>query len=361
MPCGSIIISKRFDIADPSTATDTMTEEPTYEELKEKIRELEKRLSAADLLGKQAFKDQQFLEILINTIPSPIFYKDSRGVYRHCNEAFATEILGLKRDQIINHSLFDLPDKIPVELAQRYYEKDKLLLEKAGTQVYKNEVSCADGAIRRFKFYKSTVLNKSGSVDGLVGIMLDITNMEANYTKLATENSELKSLSYIDALTGVLNRRKFESIFPLLLKGSEQASSILNFAVIDIDNFKQFNDTYGHPAGDEALKSVANSIENNLRRPDDYVFRIGGEEFCALFYSRNEADAMKIAEKIRTDVESLAKIPSQKEEKGMLTVSIGLLSIHSSTIDKLQIYEVADQLLYKAKYAGRNITMHKAL
>lgn len=338
-----------------------MPEKPTYEELKEKVTSLEEKACAADILGKQAFKDQQFLKILIDTIPSPIFYKDNKGIYRHCNEAFSRKILGLNRDQIINRSLFDLPDEIPADLAQLYYEKDKALFEKPGTQTYEGEVRCSDGIIRTFKFYKSTVLNKSGNVDGLVGIMLDITNMEAKHSKLATENSELKSLSYIDGLTGVLNRRKFESVFPTLLESSSKSNSFLNFAIIDIDHFKLFNDNYGHPKGDEALKNVADTIEKNLRRPDDHVFRIGGEEFCVLFHSRNVTDAMQIAETIRTDVEGLAITHAHNARKGVLTVSTGLLSIYSPTIDKLQIYEQADQLLYNAKRAGRNKTMHETL
>jgi len=338
-----------------------MPETPSHEDLEEKVRQLEGLLAAANARNRLAYKDQQFLKILIDTIPSPIFYKDKEGIYRHCNDAFSTDILGLDRSEIINRSLFDLPDVIPADLAQLYYEKDKGLFERPGTQTYKGEVRCSDGTRKTFKFFKSTILDESGEVEGLVGIMLDITNMEVKRSRLATENDELKSLSYIDSLTGVLNRRKFESLFPVLLESSGHTESFLNFALIDIDHFKPFNDNYGHPEGDKALKDVAHAIERNLKCPDDHAFRIGGEEFCVLFHSRNEADAVRIAENIRSGVEELAIPHAHNGGMGVLTVSVGLLSIQSPTIDKLQIYEETDKLLYKAKHTGRNRIRHKTL
>lgn len=331
-----------------------MDKEPSYEELKEKLRHLEQKARTADSLSHQIFEERQFLKILIDTIPSPIFHKDHEGVYRHCNEAFSRDILGLGKKQIIDKSLFDLSEKIPVKLARLYREKDLELFENPGTQVYKSTVKCSDGKDRTYQFYKSTILNESGKAVGLVGIMLDITRLEQ-------ANADLESLSYIDALTGAFNRRKFDAVFPQLLKKYRPNGILLNVAIIDIDHFKSLNDSHGHPAGDEALKSVAHTIQHNLKESSGNVFRIGGEEFCALYLSSDEADALHVAEKIRTDVEELPISNTHNSITGSLTISMGLLSLHSHQIDARRIHEEADQLMYRAKHEGRNKVVQRTI
>ncbi|WP_456447467.1 diguanylate cyclase [Thiolapillus sp.] len=336
-----------------------MPHKTEYQELKETIRRLETRASIVDTLSNQLFQEQQFLKILLNTIPSPIFFKDCEGVYRHCNEAFSREILGLDRQQILGKSLFDLPEEIPVELAEIYRKKDKALLDNPGTQVYKSEVLCSDGINRIYQFYKSTIMSESGEVAGIVGIMLDITSLEASHTKLEKQNTELESISYLDSLTGLFNRRKFDEVYPSLLLAPREDGILLNFAIFDIDHFKPFNDTYGHPTGDEALKEVAAVILRRLQTHSPHVFRIGGEEFCILFTSNNEAEALKQVEGIRKDVEALSIPHVYKGAAGVLTVSAGLLSMKTRRLDFKEVYEDADQLLYDAKHSGRNLVAQR--
>lgn len=338
-----------------------MPNKPSYEELENRLKELEKTVASLDLLSEQVFEDQQFLKILLDTIPSPIFYKDINGVYRHCNEAFSKIILGIDRKQVVGKSLFDLPDQIPVELAEIYAAKDQYLFDNPGSQSYTGEVKCSDDKIRAFQFYKSTILSESGEVTGIVGIMLDVTQFEERSSKLSIKNSELESLSYIDALTGIYNRRKFEEIFSHLLQAPLKQGQILNIAIIDIDFFKPYNDIYGHPEGDKALKLVAGIIDRMMRRPDDYAFRIGGEEFCLLFWARDEPDATTMADRIRLEVESLNIAHTGNQGSGVLTISMGLLTILNKTADKATLYEEVDELLYDAKRSGRNRVSHKTV
>ena len=330
-----------------------MNKEPSYEELRKKLADLEQKARTADILSNQIFEERQFLKILIDTIPSPIFHKDHEGIYRHCNEAFSRDILGLHKEQILDKSLFDLPDEIPHQLAQVYREKDLELLENPGTQVYKSTVRCSDGKERIYQFYKSTIVNASGKAVGLVGIMLDITRLEK-------KNADLESLSYHDALTGVFNRRKFDSAFPELLKQDRPADTLLNVAIIDIDHFKDYNDAHGHPAGDEALKCVALTIQKNLEQAGGNVFRIGGEEFCALYLTSSTSDARRLAEKIRTDIATQPASPEGNNDS-QLTISTGLLSIRGSLIDVKQIHREADRLMYRAKQSGRNRVVQKTV
>jgi len=246
-----------------------------------------------------------------------------------------------------------------VELAEIYRKKDKALLDNPGTQVYKSEVLCSDGINRIYQFYKSTIMSENGEVAGIVGIMLDITSLEASHTKLEKQNIELESISYLDSLTGLFNRRKFDEVYPSLLLAPREDGILLNFAIFDIDHFKPFNDTYGHPAGDEALKKVAAVILRHLQSHNPYAFRIGGEEFCILFTSNNEAEALKQVEGIRKDVEALSIPHVYKGAAGVLTVSAGLLSMKTRRLDFKEVYEDADQLLYDAKHSGRNLVAQR--
>jgi PAS domain S-box-containing protein len=117
----------------------------------------------------------KFLETLIETIPSPIFFKDRQGRYMGCNDAFARQIVGLPKENIIGKSVFELPEAIPPDLADKYYEQDQRLFRELGVQVYETQVQCFDGEMRDFYFTKATFKNFVGEVAGIVGVMLDIT------------------------------------------------------------------------------------------------------------------------------------------------------------------------------------------
>jgi len=153
------------------------------------LREVAERRQAAE----KARSDFHFLETLIDTIPSPVFYKDVNGVYLGCNKAFADTILGVKKESIVGKSLFDLPYKIPTERAKSYYEKDIALSRSGGTQVYDDDVMCADGVVRHYVFYKATYGGENG-VTGIVGVMLDISKRQELDQALRIEQENLKAV-----------------------------------------------------------------------------------------------------------------------------------------------------------------------
>jgi diguanylate cyclase (GGDEF)-like protein len=125
--------------------------------------------------------------------------------------------------------------------------------------------------------------------------------------------------------------------------------------MVDIDNFKGFNDAYGHPAGDECLRRVASLINGHARRPYDVAARLGGEEFALLMPRTDEAGAAMIADRLRSGIEGLL-IPNGASRLGHVTISGGVATLRPS----LQRYaptvltEAADHALYQAKSAGRN-------
>lgn len=335
-------------------------------ELKKKLLELENKVFLMDIFEENLCKSNNLLELLLNTIPNPIFYKDIDGIYQKCNDSFSNIILGLKKEEIIGKTLFDLPELIPTNLAQVYYEKDKELFKSQKTQFYESRVLCADKIYRTFYFYKAVLLDDNQNSIGMVGIMLDITDfrqmqekLKKSKKKLTQKNILLKELSYKDSLTGLYNKRKFDYSFKHMLKISRRHDYLLNFAILDIDNFKLYNDTYGHDKGDTVLKKVAKAMIKVLKREEDYSFRLGGEEFGLLFYSNSKKDAFNITEKVRKKILELNIKDKSANKK--VSVSIGLITIKDKDSKRKDIYKEADKLLYEAKENGKNITYNKAI
>ena len=121
----------------------------------------------------------QFLEALLDSIPSPVFQRDLNETYVNCNESFARQIMGLPKDEIIGGSLQEFQKRVPKELAEIYHKHDRSLIEKGGSNYYETKVICADGVQRDFLFHKATYQDSSGEVAGVVGVMLDITQRKA--------------------------------------------------------------------------------------------------------------------------------------------------------------------------------------
>jgi len=197
------------------------------------------------------------------------------------------------------------------------------------------------------KWLHSTIHPEFDEKYNIIGYTNILTNI--------TSKKEIQALSKIDALTSIYNRGYFDEIFPEQIKIAKRNKTFLVFAMIDIDHFKQYNDTYGHQDGDIALKKVSKKLKSFLNRPNDYVFRLGGEEFGMLFHITKEADAFKMTEKLRKNIEELHIEHAHNSASKFLTISIGVYiikHINNSNID--EIYNDTDKSLYKAKKDGRN-------
>lgn len=157
-----------------------------------------------------------------------------------------------------------------------------------------------------------------------------------------------------DHLTGLANRRSLDSALDREILIARRAKSQLSLLMIDIDNFKQYNDTNGHIKGDRCLKTIAENMQNNVRRPADIVARFGGEEFVVLLPGTPLENAAIVAEKIRQGVEQL-KLPYAPGEETAVTISIGVATtLADDKHDAKQLLSRADTALYKAKENGRN-------
>ncbi|WP_185969258.1 diguanylate cyclase [Aliiglaciecola sp. M165] len=169
--------------------------------------------------------------------------------------------------------------------------------------------------------------------------------------KLTTD--KLRKNTFLDGLTGVYNRRYLDNKLESELQYAASGMEPLHFMMIDVDLFKQFNDSFGHLAGDQALKLVAHAISLHCQRPSDSLARFGGEEFGVLLPNTNRHLALKIGQKILHQVFSL-QLTNPNSEYGVLTVSIGIAELPQNSSSIEEVIAIADKNLYEAKRHGKN-------
>jgi diguanylate cyclase (GGDEF)-like protein len=176
------------------------------------------------------------------------------------------------------------------------------------------------------------------------------------HIQIVRQMRTIERLGLIDPLTNIANRRSFDDRLDLEWRRSARKGSPLSFLMMDLDNFKRYNDTYGHLLGDELLKAVAGVFAGEAKRSSDMAARLGGEEFGVLLPDTDIKGALDIAEKIRRGVEAL-RIPTAdgNNEMTAATVSIGAVSVIPSEGDDVKAFlEKADENLYRAKDTGKN-------
>jgi diguanylate cyclase (GGDEF)-like protein/PAS domain S-box-containing protein len=199
------------------------------------------------------------------------------------------------------------------------------------------------------------VRKENGEVDSLIGFMFDITERKDTEQKLIELQKQLEELSFKDGLTGVFNRRMFDSVMEVEWANAKRNRQPLSLIMLDIDYFKQYNDYYGHIQGDECLRRVANVLACVATRSRDFFARYGGEEFILVLPETDEAAAFKIAERCR-NVIFKSQIPHEKSlVSQLLTISIGISTITPTRNDEaIKFIATVDKKLYVAKEKGRN-------
>jgi len=210
-----------------------------------------------------------------------------------------------------------------------------------------------------------TETNPDGVVTRLFGTCMDITErkaaqdtihtysiaLEEKMAELERVNRELAALATTDGLTSLLNHRAFYDRLEDELREAQRYGSQLSLLMIDVDNFKRFNDDFGHPAGDEVLKQVAAVVAASGRRID-IVARYGGEELAVILPQTGRTGALIAAERIRL------RIQQREWRDRPITVSIGIATVSPETERPLDLVVAADRALYESKAAGRNCVRH---
>lgn len=170
-----------------------------------------------------------------------------------------------------------------------------------------------------------------------------------------TDKKIIEEISITDGLTNIYNRRHFNTAFPKMITNIEIKDKLISFLLMDIDHFKQYNDNYGHQAGDDVLISFSKCIRESIPETNDLAFRLGGEEFGIVFKTDTKDEALQFANTVRENIENLQIRHEYSSVSNYITASMGLVSINSTQINDMDtIYKQADDLLYISKENGRN-------
>ncbi|KAB0567176.1 GGDEF domain-containing protein [Pseudomonas palleroniana] len=204
-----------------------------------------------------------------------------------------------------------------------------------------------------FAPWKRAALLTSGATGVLcIGLLWLTWMLRRELRRRYRAEQVLSELAATDALTGLANRRVLDQRLQLEWDRAQRSTEPLTLLMIDVDHFKAFNDRHGHHGGDEALRTVAQVISDNIRRPADLAARYGGEEFAVVLPHTDVKGAWVIAEHIRSSVEHLPLVPGAEQP---ITVSIGMSTWDKHSHMSLETLLLsADQALYEAKYSGRN-------
>lgn len=304
-------------------------------------RELsEAKLRQEHRRSEKALRDKlDFIQVLIDTLPTPIFYNDPQGRYLGCNKAFELQ-MGLKREEIIDRSVYDiLPD-----LTALYNKGEQALATQVGTQVFEGSINCARGGRREVIFYSAVFKNSDGGPGGVVGALLDITERKQSELKL-------RHLSTHDMLTGIYNRAYFDEELERLRRGRKFPVSIV---MSDVDRLKEVNDQRGHAEGDALLKRAAQVLKGAFRK-EDVVARVGGDEFAALLPNTDERSLAEALDRLKA---SLAG-DNQLHEPHALSLSIGAATAYDG-LALIEAWRQADERMYREK-KGRARTPFREL
>jgi len=265
---------------------------------------------------------------------------DLQGKITYTSEAFC-KISGYTKQELMGqcHNIVRNDDVSP-ELYKSLWED--LEQNKVWSGEIKNKNKKGEEYWVFVKIYP--VFDQDGIKIGYTSIRHDITNLK-----------KVEELSIVDSLTQIYNRHHFNQTFDPFIQSAKRTNELVSFAIFDIDYFKQYNDTYGHQKGDYALQAVAKALKNALNRADDYLFRLGGEEFGVLFKSNTKACAIDFINSLIKQIEELKIEHSQNTISKYVTISAGLISKSANEIiDEDTLYKETDELLYKAKHNGRN-------
>ncbi len=184
-----------------------------------------------------------------------------------------------------------------------------------------------------------------------VRALLRIVGMQRD---IHAAHRKLRELSTLDGLTAIPNRRHFDETLAIEWKRCLRGKLPLSLLLCDVDFFKQYNDIYGHQAGDACLRAVANALNEALFRVEDTVCRYGGEEFVAVLPGTDQEGAIAVGERMRQAVREL-RIPHEKGLDAFVSCSFGLATQHPTVdLSSRQILQAADEQLYQAKRTGRN-------
>jgi len=305
-------------------------------------------------------RSKEFLHQVINTIPDPVFVKNEKQQWIVLNEAYCL-FIGYPKSKLLEKSEYDFFPKYQADVFQ---EQDKLVLTSRQSQEHEEEFTDASGNTHFIATKRSLHKDPAGNFF-LVGVIRDITErkiaeqqLKRTADELVRSNNELKNkedrlryLAYHDSLTGLPNRKFFMEQLHESLQWAQTNSLLLALMFIDLDGFKQVNDTLGHEIGDRLLVTVAQRLSNCLRGSDT-VTRLGGDEFTVILRAIPKIEIVaRVAEKILSTITEPIVLDQHTTR---VSASIGISIYPFNSHQSETLIKQADAAMYRAKHLGKN-------
>lgn len=331
------------------------------QELEAAYQEYESTLERSN---RMAF-DLEMLEIelnrIFNTSADAMWVIDEHFNVQRINDAFLS-LLGKTREAVLGRKCHDL---LPTRLCGT--ADCPMIHLKNGKKRMERDIELTrddSDATVPFILTATPFEGLGGELAGIVESLKDITERKQHEAALRAANNKLKRLAMIDGLTQLANRRHFDDCIYREWKRMRREQQPLSFILCDIDNFKLYNDNYGHQAGDDCLRDVARAISAEVKRPGDLVARYGGEEFAVILPNTSPEGAKHVAGNIRRAVRSLGLPHEHPGVSAFVSISLGVSSIvpPQQTHPDLSpdvLVDAADKALYEAKNRGRNQVFFK--
>ena len=329
--------------------------------------------------GQEYFGDADVLGEKFKTFYKPLLDAN--------DEAFATIVLGIPIAELVSESKESIRDGITLglgglavsilllfviistiskpitELSGEMYQIASGNLHIRVNVKSEDEVGILGKSLQKVADILHSLINDINNMitehnKGNTNFSFDTNEFLGDYKKLAESIVELSAVGMLDQLTAIPNRRSFVNRMEMEWNRAIRDAKPLSIMILDVDKFKNYNDTFGHQQGDVALKTVAKTLNYSIKRTTDFIARWGGEEFVVLLPDTDTTGAARVAELLRTEIEN-ATIACDDPRGLKVTVSIGV-NTHIPKIDTSVedfIYG-ADEALYKAKEAGRNRVVH---
>ncbi|WP_430460584.1 EAL domain-containing protein [Thalassolituus sp. LLYu03] len=293
------------------------------------------------LSDEQLNERTSLIQNILNSIPDMMFYKDVNGRYIFSNRKF-NEFFGKNP---VGGTDYDIFDK---ETADFFRQKDGEAVGRKNANVNEEWVHGVDGTVMLLETQKTPIYDKGGNIVGVFGLSRDITEL-----KKAQEN--LEHIAHHDVLTGLPNRLLLNKKLEYALQISRRAGEAVAVIFLDLDRFKDINDTIGHDIGDLLLKDVAHRLHNNVR-DSDICARLGGDEFVVVLTRIEKSD--KVHEKCEQLLQIISRPYSLQGHLLSVFASAGIAVYPDDGVNVDELIRNADAALHKAKELGRNRFYH---
>ena len=292
-------------------------------------------------LQKELTAQKNLLNTMLDIIPDLVWLKDLDGKYLKCNSKFE-QFYGEKESEILGKTDFDFVTK---DLAIFFRDNDKLALENRASHINEEYLIFKDGSHEGlFETIKTPMKDAYGNIIGVLGIARDIKERKE-------KEEQLEIYAHYDILTGLANRALFMDRLKELLKKRLEDGKYHSILFIDLDHFKDVNDSLGHNIGDEVLIETAKRIQQSVRKGDT-VARLGGDEFTVLLENiHSPFEAQYIAQKIVTILRKPFKIDKNTIN---ITSSIGISIAPTDSKVYDELLSCADKAMYRAKAKFKN-------